>query len=104
MIDPLDDYWATQTLVLNRITAEATTVDQLIHILNQYYLPSAGDAFFPGGADCDLFDAIDEAPGWSFVWVDADYYWCAADPQGARVSFIEGDVERGNAKARPAAT
>ena len=67
--------------------------------MNKYHLPSSGDAFFPGGMDRTLYDAlIVERSDWTCVWADAYYYWCARDSAGNLLSFIEGDVQRGNCK------
>lgn len=90
-----DSYWRTYEQCLDEVAAAARTVDDLIGILNVHYAPSAGDAFFPGGADRTLLDALRQA-GWRVVWMEAHYYYAARQPEGADgITFIEGDVERG---------
>lgn len=100
----LDDYWTNVDAALNRIRDEGDTVDDVMRILNEHFTPSSTEAFCEGsGGDRHLADALlSERTGWSLVWYDAHYYWCACDRDGKMLSYIEGDVARGNCKSRAA--
>ncbi|WP_269089270.1 hypothetical protein [Mycobacterium avium] len=41
--------------------------------------------------------ALREA-GWAIVWAEAVYYFVAKDPAGDLLTYIEGDVYRGDAR------
>lgn len=62
---------------------------------------SADEAFFAGsGGDEDLADALLEA-GWVVVASEASYYYAARHRRtGEELTYIEGDVVRGNRFAR----
>ena len=47
MTYPLDDFWANVDAALTRC-GEATTVEDVITILNEHFNPSSGAAFFGG--------------------------------------------------------
>lgn len=88
-------YWANYERCLNRVAAEARTVDVLIAILNDHYSPSCGEAFFPGGADCDLRSTLVEC-GWRVRWSRASYWFAICEPEGdAGITVTEGDIDRG---------
>lgn len=88
----LDDYWTLYSLTLRDIReGKPDTFGKLATILNRFQGPSAGDAFFPDGADDILGDALDDI-GWH-VTREAEYLWTAVHPvTRARIRFIEGDV------------
>lgn len=88
----LDDYWRQYTLTLRDIREEKPdTFPKLAAILNRFQQPSAGDAFFPDGADDILGDVLDNI-GWTLSW-EAGYLWTATHPRTrARIRFVEGDV------------
>ncbi|WP_241473980.1 hypothetical protein [Mycolicibacterium neoaurum] len=95
----LDTFWANVDAALNRC-ASATTVEDVIAILNEHFEPQGGDAFFGGsGGDTQLLDKLHwDRPErtWNIVRYDATYYWCLADAHGDLLTYIEGDVYRGN--------
>lgn len=92
----LDAYWANYDACLDAVRDHGHTVDDVIRICNEHYSPSAGAAFFPGGADRTLWDALaNERAGWSIVWSEADYYFTAEDSVGGRLTYVEGDIMRG---------
>ncbi|ADU02010.1 hypothetical protein [Mycolicibacterium gilvum] len=67
MTYPLDDFWANVDAALTRC-AEATTVEDVITILNEHFNPSSGAAFFGGsGGDTQLLDKL--------YWDRADSTW-----------------------------
>lgn len=88
-------FWDNYDRCLDRIRNDGTTVDAVIRILNEHYDPSAAEAFFPGGSDRSLLGTLMETPGWSTVWVNADYHFAARDSVGDALTYVEGDVYRG---------
>ncbi len=97
----LDGYWRHLDRALDQVRDEGSTVDDVIRILLSYFGPSSTEAFCADGGDRSLAGVLfTERYDWSIVWCDADYYWCGKDSAGNLLSYIEGDVERGNAKSR----
>ena len=99
MTYPLDDFWANVDAALNRC-ADANTVEDVITILNEHFDPSDGVAFFGGsGGDTQLLDALywdRTTTGWRIVRYDVPYYWCLQDAHGDLLTYVEGDIYRGN--------
>lgn len=89
----LDAYWAAYDRTLARVRTERpNTFDALKAILDAYEPPSSGDAFFPGGADDDLADALHDA-GWTLRFTEGVYVYTATHPTtGARLEHVEGDI------------
>jgi len=57
---------------------------------------SSGDAFFGGsGSDLSLRGALRDAC-WRLVHVEAPYHWCMRSPVVDMLTYVEGDVYRGN--------
>lgn len=93
----MDKFWRDVDACCDKITA-SRTVDEVIGILNQFFTPSSGDAFFAGsGGDRQVIDAL-RAAGWAIVWAGAVYYFVAKDHAGDLLTYIEGDVYRGDAR------
>lgn len=86
-------YWAAYDATLTRIRGERPdTFAALKAILDTFAAPSSGDAFFPGGSDDTLADALCDA-GWRVEWREGDYLWDASHPTtGARLEHVEGDL------------
>ncbi|WP_434122464.1 hypothetical protein [Paenarthrobacter nitroguajacolicus] len=59
-------------------------------------LPRPGRPFFPGGADETLGDSLSKA-GWHIDWREGDYLWLGTSKTGELISYVEGDLYRGNA-------
>jgi hypothetical protein len=99
MTTDLKAFWANVDAALDRC-AQADTVEDVITILNEHFEPSSGEAFFAGsGGDNQLLDKLHwyrPVRTWKIVRYDAPYYWCLADPNGDLLTYIEGDVYRGN--------
>lgn len=91
----MDDFWkAIEAQCAELRTAK--TADEVIEILNRYGPPSTGDAFFAGsGGDTQVHGCLDDA-GWTYVWREADYYWVMQAPDGSQITYVEGDVFKGN--------
>ncbi|MDN4473572.1 hypothetical protein [Demequina zhanjiangensis] len=89
----MNAYWRAYRATLLRVRAERpVTFAGLKVILDVFHAKSSGDAFFPGGADDGLDDALRDA-GWSVTYEEGDYLWTATHPSsGASVHYVEGDV------------
>ena len=95
----LDPFWAAIDHQIERLT-HATTVDQVLEICPQIPGTSSGDGFFAGGGgDASVLDALHDA-GWETVQIRAWYYWCMRAPTGELLSYVEGDLYRGNQLVR----
>jgi hypothetical protein len=91
----MDDFWAEIEAQCAEMR-QARSADEVIVILNRYGSPSSGDAFFAGGGgDTRVSECLREA-GWDTVWYDAHYYWVMEAPDGSLLTYIEGDVYKGD--------
>lgn len=78
----------------------AKTADEVIRILGGSENAGSGDAFFAGGGgDGRVSDSLESA-GWEFVWRDAWYYYVMAAPNGDMITYVEGDVYKGDQSIR----
>ncbi|MGX1792275.1 hypothetical protein ACWIDW_04955 [Microbacterium sp. NPDC055312] len=92
----MDSYWKQYQLTLDRIEAEKPqTFDGVKAILDEFWPPSSGEAFFPGGADETLGDSL-SAAGWHIEWIEGDYLWLGTSRTGEVISYVEGDLYRGD--------
>ena len=93
-------FWHSVENSLDEIE-KASTVDQVLDVLDRYFAEdwshsTAGDTFFPGsGGDRQLREALLSA-GWAIVWAEAEFYYVARDRTGQLLTYIEGDVFRGD--------
>jgi hypothetical protein len=91
----LDGYWRAYDATLARVRDERPAdLAALKTILDAFCAPSSGVAFFPGGADETLADALAYA-GWSVEWIEGDYLWGARSPTGEYIHHVEGDLYPG---------
>lgn len=91
------EFWARIDAQLAQLRT-ARTADDVVRALDA---PSSGDAFFAGsGGDDTVMDAL-AAAGWRATWAEADYYYVMTAPDGDMITYIEGDVYRGDVAARP---
>jgi hypothetical protein len=91
----MNTYWEQYDQTLARVRDEKpNTLGGLKLILDAFQPVSSGVAFFPGGADDTLGDAIYDA-GWSVEWLEGDYLWNARNRSGAEIHYVEGDVYEG---------
>lgn len=95
-----DEFWTKVKAQLSEARS-AESADDVIRIFsperNPYgHAKVAGDGFFAGsGGDHTLDEALEEA-GWSWVWSKAGYYWAMRAPDGSMITYVEGDIYRGN--------
>lgn len=79
----------TPSLAKGRVRAEKPkTLAELKAILDDFQ-PSSGQAFFPGGADDTLMDALEDA-GWQVKWLEGDYFYTATQSAGVAITYVEG--------------
>src|SRR5690606_16622391 len=99
-----DNFWAVIEEQLAELQTAATS-DDVIRILSQDRNPygrdsSSADGFFAGsGGDGSVLDSLEQA-GWRVRWFEAHYHWCAEAPNGDRITYVEGDIYRGDRRAR----
>lgn len=97
----LDAYWDNYEACLNDIAANGSTVDEVMTILKKYHERSSTEAFCPDGGERNLPGVLTwERNDWTTVWAEAWYYCCLRDSNGDLLSYIEGDVARGNCQSR----
>lgn len=88
----MDGFWGHIDAQLAKLRT-AGTADDVIRLLDP---PSSGDAFFAGsGGDDSLMEAL-EAAGWVVTWAEASYYYVMKAPNGDLITYVEGDVYRGD--------
>ncbi len=96
----MSDFWAAVEQQCTELRT-AKTADDVLRILSPERNPdgrdsASGQGFFAGsGGDTSLEEVLDEA-GWRHVWRKADYYWVMQGPTGDVITYVEGDVYRGN--------
>src|SRR3954469_4544752 len=89
---PMIGFWEAIDAQL-ALVRKATTADEVIAILQP---PSSGDGFFGGaGGDASLMGALQDG-GWTILWARASYHYAMRAPGGDIITYVEGDVYRGN--------
>jgi len=92
-------FWAAIDLALDRIETERpATFNEIKLFLENVEMSDNPDAtFFAGsGGDRSLAESLDAA-GWRCIWADSSYYYVAKHvASGEVLTYIEGDVERGD--------
>ncbi|MFF4245212.1 hypothetical protein ACFYY2_12145 [Streptomyces sp. NPDC001822] len=99
-----DQFWTTIKEQLKELKS-AENADDVIRILSPERNPygpewdgmdGAASGFFAGSGSGDTIDdALDDA-GWSFVWSAWAHHYCMKAPDGSMITYIEGDIYRGN--------
>lgn len=97
-----DNFWTVIEAQLIELRT-AKTADDVVRILSLERNPhgpgvAAGDAdgfFAGGGGDGSVWAALADA-GWSTVWRKASYYWAMQAPNGDLITYVEGDIYRGD--------
>lgn len=98
------DFWAVIAGQLKELES-ASSADDVISILSAERNPygpgwdgmdGAAEGFFAGsGGDNTVDDALDTA-GWRYLWSRAGYWWAMSAPDGSAITYVEGDVYRGD--------
>ena len=99
-----DPFWAAVREQLAELRG-AKSADDVIRILSPDRNPygpdwdgmdSAADGFFVGsGGDDTVFDALRDA-GWERLWMRAGFFYAMEAPDGSRITYIEGDIYKGD--------
>lgn len=90
----MDAFWAVIEKQLKELCT-ATSADDVLRILPRSD-GASGDGFFAGsGGDGSVSDSLHTA-GWELVWREAHYYWVMVAPNGDLITYIEGDIYRGD--------
>lgn len=98
-----DNFWTVVAEQLDELRT-AGTADDVVRILSKERNPYghesiAADGFFAGsGGDGTVWESLFDA-GWRTRWMDAGYYWSAEAPNGDRITYVEGDIYRGDQRA-----
>ena len=76
----------------------ATTADDVLRILPGE--DGSADGFFAGsGGDDTVMEAL-QAAGWTVTWAKASYYYVMRAPNGDEITYVEGDILRGDQAMR----
>lgn len=104
----MDTFWTAIQAQLTEL-ASAANADDVLRILSDDRNPDpnaswmrSGNAqgFFAGsGGDDTVWEALREA-GWRIIWSEASYFYVAEAPDGSTVTYIEGDIYRGDHRSR----
>lgn len=101
----LDAFWAVIDQQIEELKT-ARSADDVLRILANEGNPygadtSSGDGFFAGsGGDASVAGALEEA-GWSMIWYEAHYHFAMRAPDGSAITYVEGDIYRGNERPMP---
>lgn len=98
----LDPFWAHIEDQLQQLT-EAKTADDVMRILppvDEFGQKTACEGWFGGGGGDVRPNTPLRKAGWKVVWAEANYYWVMQAPNGDLITYVEGDIERGNTATR----
>lgn len=93
----MSSYWDVIEAQLARVK-EAKSAETVLTVCAHEPGLSAGNGFWGGDGD-DLLGALYDA-GWKSVDVRASYHWCLQAPDGSLLTYVEGDLYRGNSMPR----
>ena len=98
----LDGFWAAIDAQLEELKS-AKSADDVMRILAAERNPDPYNeskrAFFAGsGGDGTVMDSLLDA-GWRVTWSEASYYYTMQAPDGSKITYIEGDIEKGETHA-----
>lgn len=98
----MPDFWDVIKEQLTELRS-AKTADDVMRILSLERNPygpdwdgAAGNAFFAGGGGDDrVYESLQDA-GWHMLWYEAHYHYAMRAPNGDIITYVEGDVYRGD--------
>ncbi|SIH34286.1 Uncharacterised protein [Mycobacteroides abscessus subsp. abscessus] len=94
----MDPFWLNVNAALDKLQ-KCRTVDEALSVLNEHFDTQGCDAFFAGGSgDRTVWETLTEA-GWQIIWSEADYFYVIEDLEGNVMTYIEGDVCRGDQRS-----
>jgi hypothetical protein len=89
----MDAFWKHIEEQLKELES-AKNADDVIRILASD--DCSEDAFFAGsGGDGTVMESLLSA-GWWVVWAESSYFYTMQAPDGSMITYIEGDICRGN--------
>ncbi|MFE7328038.1 hypothetical protein ACFU8W_24205 [Streptomyces sp. NPDC057565] len=102
----LDTFWAL-IAGQHKELESARTADDVIRILGPDRNPhgpdwdgASGDAFFAGSGGDQTVNAALHTAGWTLIWAQAPYYYAMRAPDGSTITYVEGDIYRGDRRTR----
>lgn len=96
------EFWQVIDEQIERLRT-ATTADEVIAIIGPGEPGvGVGDAFFAGGGGDVLPNTPLRSAGWRCVWAEAEYFWVMQAPDGSAITYIEGDIYKGDRRGRSA--
>lgn len=96
-----DAFWAEQDRKLAELRS-AKSADDVFRICppERGTSDAGAEGFFGGGGGDGAVITSLRAAGWKTVWAEAWYYWAAQAPNGDIVTYVEGDIYRGDRKGK----
>lgn len=99
-----DSFWDNVGRCAHELRS-AASVDEVIGIVNSHFAADSADsaaaAFFGGsGGDDQVMELLSDA-GWTIMWSRANYFFVARDPRGDMLTYVEGDIYRGDRRSTP---
>ncbi|NEC21190.1 hypothetical protein [Streptomyces parvus] len=88
-------FWTLIEMQLKELQS-AKNADDVIRILGG---SGPGDAHFAGSGGDGTVRASLFAAGWELVWQEADYFWVMKAPDDSMITYIEGDIYRGDKRS-----
>ncbi|MFI1530032.1 hypothetical protein [Streptomyces griseus] len=90
-----DEFWKLIDAQLKELEF-AKGADDVIRILGG---SGQGDAHFAGSGGDGTVRASLFTAGWELVWQEADYFWVMKAPDGSMITYVEGDIYRGDKRS-----
>lgn len=90
-----DEFWKLIDAQLKELES-AKGADDVIRILGE---SGPGDAHFAGSGGDGTVRASLFTAGWELVWQEAHYFWVMKAPDGSMITYIEGDIYRGDKRS-----
>lgn len=96
-----DQFWTAIAAQIEEL-GTARSADDVVRILDVHRIPgngtkdSAADGFFAGSGGDKTVESALWVAGWKLKWWTADYYYCMQAPDGSSITYVEGDIYRGN--------
>ncbi|MGZ2355715.1 hypothetical protein LRE75_03245 [Streptomyces sp. 372A] len=93
MSDMLDLFWAVIAQQLQELRT-ANDADDVLRILANGNGPNRG--FFAGSGGDETVSGALRAAGWESVGAESPLYYTMRAPDGSMITYIEGDIHRGD--------
>lgn len=93
MADMLDSFWEVIAEQLQQLRT-AKTADDVLRILANGQGLDRG--FFAGSGGDETVSGALHTAGWELVWAESSIYYTMRAPDGSMITYIEGDILRGD--------